>query len=143
VGDLEIAEAICKRKNSYYWQHRPGQAKSFDKVRTWLDWNRYRQRQEEHKVQGLNTSPGLMEEPHIDQWACDKFLAVVKNQLAELKNPKHPSGAMVWKRVYNAPNLCAIIMGDPEIHGGEVTYPCLVAGETITVSTSNLLKRRG
>jgi hypothetical protein len=148
VEDLENAVEICVTKNNWYWQHRPGTSKAYEKISQWLDWNRRNKVSEDLRAKGIdeeviNLGHTVGEEPIIDQWSCDKLLKAVKNQISELKNPKHPQGAMVWKRVYNGPNLCALIAGDPELNKGDVVYPCLVNSVMMMVPTKDLLKRRG
>lgn len=148
VVDLENAEAICVKKNGWYWQHRPGTAKAYDKVSQWLDWNRRNKVRENLLATGIDESVvdggcHVGEEPIIDQWACDKLLKALKNPLGELKNPKHPEGSMVWKVMHNAPKSCALITGRPVIERGNIVYPCLVNGEDMMVHTDELKKRRG
>jgi hypothetical protein len=152
VADLENANAVCATKNSWYWQHRPGTAKAYDKVSQWLDWNRRNKVSEELKAKGIDeevVKDGCFvgEEPIIDQWVCDKLLKAVKNPINELKNPKFPVGSMAWTRVYvgqpNSSPRVALISGLPKIQSGEVTYPCLVSGTMMEISTKNLRKRRG
>lgn len=153
VVDLENAVKICSTKNNWYWQHRPGTAKSYDKVRMWLDWNSRHKVSEELKDKGIDVgvpkgTPGCFvgEEPIIDQWVCDKLLKAVKNPLSEMKNPKFPMGAMAWTRVYadrpNGEPRVVLISGFPKILKGEVTYPCLVEGEVLEIPTGSLRKRR-
>lgn len=151
VEELENANAICATKNNWYWQHRPGTAKSYDKVREWLDWNRRNKASEELKSKGIDkdvVEAGFFvgEEPIIDQWVCVKLLKAVKNPLNELKNPKFLVGSMAWTRVYagrpNGEPRVVLISGTPKILQGEVTYPCLVEGEVLEIPTSSLRKRR-
>jgi hypothetical protein len=152
VEDLENANAVCATKNSWYWQHRPGTAKAYDKVSQWLDWNRRNKVSEELKAKGIDeevVKAGcfVSEEPIIDQWVCDKLLKAVKNPINELKNPKFLVGSMAWTRVYvgqpNSSPRVALISGLPKIQSGEVTYPCLVSGTMMEITTKNLRKRRG
>ena len=134
IEDLKSACAVCKAKNGWYWQHRPGTAKAFDKVSQWLDWLQ------------CDELELPMDEPHIDQWACDKLLGAVKNQIGELKAPRFPVGSMAWTRIYagrpNGDPRVALISGSPKIWKGEVTYPCLVDGAMMEISTRDLKKRR-
>ena len=116
VVDLEHASSICATKNGWYWQHRPGTAKAYDKVSKWLDWNRRNKVREDLLAAGIDESVvdgghHVGEEPIIDQWVCDKLLKALKNPLSELKNPKHPEGSMAWKVMYNAPKAMALVAG--------------------------------
>ena len=145
LEDLNNAVAICKKKNGWYWNHRPGTAKAFSKVQAWLDWNTRREviADVESVTGAIDSTHILGEEPIIDQWACDKLLKAIKNPLNELKNPKHPEGSMVWKVMYNAPKACALVTGPPVVQNGRIEYPCLVNGEDMMVSSEELKKRRG
>jgi hypothetical protein len=151
VEDLENAVAVCVTKNSWYWNHRPGTAKSYEKVREWLDWNR-RNKVSEDLMRDTGIDEEVVkagcfvgEEPLIDLWACNKLLGAIKNQIAELKDPKFPVGSMAWTRVTakDAVALVVLISGTPKIDKGEVTYPCLVAGTMMEIGTKDLRKRRG
>ena len=148
VVDLECASSICATKNGWYWQHRPGTAKAYDKVSNWLDWNRRSKVRKELLATGIDESVvdggcHVGEEPIIDKWACDKLLKAVKNPLNELKNPKHAAGSMVWKVMYNAPKAFGLVTGNPSVQGGTIVYPCLIDGEDVMVPSGDLRKRRG
>jgi len=144
LEDLKSAAAICKIKNSWYWQHRPGTAKAYDKVRVWLEWSRTKTAKDEIEASIPGSIIQIELEPIIDQWACDKLLEAVKNQISELRSPRHPEGSMVWKVMYNGtPKSCAIITGPPTLKDGKIFYPCLVSGEDILVISEDLKKRRG
>ena len=147
LEDLNSAVAICKVKNGWYWQHRPGTAKAFGKVENWLDWNARREVIKSVKVSEPESVHALGDEPVIDKWACDKLLKAVKNPVGELKNPKFLAGAMAWTRIYagrpNGEPRVALVSGLPRVLNGEVTYPCLVEGEMMEITTKDLRKRRG
>jgi len=146
--DLENANAVCATKNGWYWNHRPGIAKAYEKVSNWLDWNRRNEVSKELKAKGIPSNVVddghfVGEEPLIDQWACDKLLSSVKNQINELHNPKHAVGDMRWSRNPGGPKKLALVSGAPQVMRGEVVYPCLIDGGIIDVSSKDLLKRRG
>ena len=143
VKDLDIALSICSKKNDWYWQHRPGTAKAYDKIRGWFAWNTRREVIEDVEALGKESTLTLGEEPIIDQWACNKLLNAVKNQINELHNPKHVVGDMRWSRFSGGTKKLALVSGAPKVVRGELVYPCLVEGGIIEVSTKNLLKRRG
>jgi hypothetical protein len=152
VEDLENAAEICATKNNWYWQHRPGTAKAYDKVKQWLDWNRRNKVSEDLRTAGIDEEVIKLghivgDEPIIEQWACNKLLGAIKNQITELKDPKFPVGSMAWTRIYagqpNGTPRVVLISGTPKIHAGQVTYPCLVAGTMMEISTKDLRKRRG
>jgi hypothetical protein len=142
VSDLRAAVSICSRKNSWYWQHRPGTAKAFGKVEAWLAWDDRRKTIDEVRAAGVDAVP-LHEEPIIDQWACDKLLGAVKKQLEELKSPKYLAGSMAWRVMYRAPNALGLVTGAPFVKNGDIVYPFLVDGEDVNVPASELRKRRG
>ena len=146
IVDLENASNICATKNGWYWQHRPGTAKAYDKVSMWLDWNRRAKARKTLLDKGIDEAVVeggcyVGEEPIIDKWACDKLLSAVKNQINELHSPKHNIGEMRWWRDKNEKKL-ALISGSPIIVGGDVKYPCLVDGNLVEVTTKDLFKRR-
>jgi hypothetical protein len=148
VKDLEAAVSICNKKNSWYWQHRPGTAKAFGKVESWLDWNCRNRVRKDLLEAGVDARAVLAgtavgDEPIIDQWACDKLLDSVKKQLGELKTPRHAEGAIIWKAVYNAPKAFGLVTGPPAVQDGLIVYPCLIDGEDIMVPAGDLRKRRG
>lgn len=148
IKDLEAAVSICNKKNSWYWQHRPGTAKAFGKVESWLDWNCRNKVRKDLLEAGVDARAVLAgtavgDEPIIDQWACEKILDAVKNQLNELKSPKHAEGSIVWKVMYNAPKVFGLVTGRPSIQDGSIVYPCLIDGEDVAVFSGDLRKRRG
>ena len=137
--DLSHAVAICKAKNSWYWQHRPGTAKAFTKVEAWIDWTAEQKIIDKLKqVEGsdITIQPGT--EPIIDKWSCDKLLGAVQNQLDELKTPKFPPGTMCFV----SGRELAIVTDTPLVLGGEIRYPCLVDGQIKNVASSVLRKRQ-
>ncbi len=143
IKDLRAAVSICGRKNSWYWQHRPGTAKAFSKVESWLEWNSRREAIEDVASLGVESIHVLGQEPIIDQWACDKLLGSVKKQIAELHSPKHSEGSIVWKVMYNAPKAFGLVIGAPVVRDGSIVYPCLIEGEDVMVPSGDLRKRRG
>lgn len=148
LKDLEIAVEICAKKNGWYWNHRPGTARAFDKVETWVSWNRRNEVRNNLLAAGIDkdivvTGTVVGEEPVIDQWACDKLLKAVKNPLHELKNPKHLEGSMAWKVMYKGPKVCALVVGPPDVKEGKIYYPCLIDGSDVMVAGEDLRKRRG
>jgi len=143
IKDLENAVAICQIKNSWYWQHRPGTAKAYDRISQWVMWNTRREVIDNVFAElGRESIHEQGEEPIIDQWVCDKLLSAVKNQINELKNPKYLEGSMVWRIMSNVPRMCVLITGCPTIKRGIIVYPCLVGGEALAVPSEDLRKRR-
>ena len=116
-------------------------------MENWLDWNARREVIKSVKVSEPESVHALGDEPVIDKWACDKLLKAVKNPVGELKNPKFLAGAMAWTRIYagrpNGEPRVALVSGLPRVLNGEVTYPCLVEGEMMEITTKDLRKRRG
>lgn len=131
IADLRHAVSLSRNKNGWYWQHRPGVAKSLGKVQEWLQWH-----------DGLLEDPflGPAEEPHIDEWTCNKLIKAFKTRINEMRNPKYPVGTMAWWKIAH-PRVPALIVGMPEIWKGDVGYPCLVDGEHRIVRSENLVKR--
>ena len=137
IVDLTNAAAICKTKNSYYWQHRPGTAKAYDKVNHWLVWTQQKEvRKELLELTGREGSEPV-DEPHIDEWVCNKLLEACKKPLGELKKPKHLPGEL---RHFRGGPQIALVVGSPTLQGGEVAYPVIVDGEQLI--TYQLTKRR-
>jgi len=132
IADLKHAVTLSRNKNGWYWQHRPGVAKSLNKVQDWLQWNDRNDRNDLPKEFSV--------EPHIDEWACNKLIKAFKSRINEMRNPKYPVGTMAWWKVSH-PRSPALIVGMPEIWKGDVGYPCLVDGEHRIVRSENLLKR--
>ena len=136
IVDLTNAAAICKTKNSWYWQHRPGTAKAYDKVNNWLEWSNQKELRcfvGEAGLEGFEP----VDEPHIDEWACNKLLEACKKPLGDLKKPKHLPGEL---RHFRGGPQIALVVGAPILQGGEVAYPGIVDGEQLI--TPQLTKRR-
>ncbi len=143
VEDLATAVSILRYKNSYYWQHRVGTAKAYEKVTKWLRWHHSKCALDNIDNSSLENRFYLEEEPIIDQWSCDKIVKTVKNQLEELKNPKHLTGAIAWIRPgRGSQKVLGLISGEPTVQKGVIVYPFLCDGEDILVPSSDLKKRR-
>ena len=142
IENLRAAVSLCSKKNDWYWTHRPGTAKALNKVESWLRWNDGNNAAKEAKARGVNFTH-TPDEPIIDQWACDKLVTAVKNQLAELKKPKYPTGTMAWKVMYKAPSALGLVTGAPFVKDGAVVYPFLIDGTDVAVESNQLRKRRG
>jgi len=116
IAKMKIAVAIGKGKGGYYWQHRPGTAKSHDRVCRWL------------------ADP---ENTQIDEWACQKLLKAYKKTFEELSNPRHPVGDL---RYYAG--SVALITAAPNVNKrGELVYPAVVDGQFIELKASSIGKR--
>ena len=141
---LKIAVFITRGRNGggWYLGHRPGTAKAFDRIEKWLRWH---ETCEENK--GINAITGNdhepVDEPPIDEWACDKLLNSCKKEFNELENPKHQLGSI---RYHRFDGRVALISGAPHVSSvdavGKVFYPCLANGELINIEGSLLLQRR-
>ena len=142
ISDLEAAVAICKIKNGWYWQHRPGTAKAFEKIESWLNWSYSKEAKDELEALKPGYIVQIEQEPIIDEWACNKLLKAVKNQISELHIPRHNIGEMRWWKTPTGKKL-ALISDAPRVIKGEVRYDCLVDGSIVDVPSGNLLKRRG
>ena len=137
--DLELIAQLCRGKNSWYWQHRQGTAKAYDKVMTWLKWTweeDTRQLAAKHAGKAIES----VDEPFVDEWACEKLFKTFAAQLKKIKSPTHEVGSLRWQRHSTTPVL---ISGTPTVSdSGNIVYPCLVAGELREVDAEALLKRR-
>jgi len=138
---LEIARELCKAKNDWYWQNRPGTAKAHRKVSDWLDWS-YKTAAQEEITEFNGRELELADEPHIDEWACEKMLNAVKKALEELRNPRHLESSMCWHRIPSGTSQCVLIAGPPVVRRGTITYPCLADGKLMEIGTDHLKKRR-
>lgn len=146
VDDLHLAVSLLQHKNSWYWQHRIGTSKAFDKVQSWLQWTVRKKAIDDLRDCNPDTLVSIEDEPIINQWSCDKVLKTVKNQIHEIKNPRHPSGAMAWMKTYGqsgkSTKVLGLVSGLPSIQRGVIVYPFLIDGEDIMVPTDQLKKRR-
>jgi len=144
IKDLVSAVAICKTKNGWYWNHRPGTAKSYDKVNDWLDWSYRKETKDELEALKPGHTVQIDQEPIIDKWSCDKLLNAVKKSINELKHPRHPEGTIAWTSSHQSStsSMLALITGVPTLDMGTIVYPCLIDGETVTVRSEDLKKRR-
>ena len=140
IRKLRFGVQLSKGKNAWYWQHRPGTAKAYDKVNNWLVWTQQKEaRKDIHELTGREGSEPV-DEPHIDEWVCNKFLQSHKKDLAELDTPSHQSGSIRYHR--NSGHV-VLISGDPGVNqAGQLTYPCLVNGNIQDIPRELLLKRR-
>jgi len=146
IEDLIIASRVAEKKNSWYWQHRQGTRRAYEKVHAWLNW-RTRSEELASIVESSSTSGSdtasvqahaiVGDEPIIDEWSVNMMLKAAKKVISELKCPKHLPGEM---RYYKGKNI-ALITGEPRLDsGGTIIYPTMVGGEEI--ETSLLTKRR-
>lgn len=146
IEDLLVADAILRHKNGWYWQHRIGTGKAYDKVHTWLKWYTSKTALDNLVANHPEHSFQLEKEPIIDKWSCEKVLKTVKNQIHEIKNPRHLVGAMAWMKTYGASGkstkALGLVSGLPSIQKGTIVYPFLFDGEDIMVPTDQLKKRR-
>lgn len=143
IEDLLVADNILRHKNSWYWQHRVGTGKAYDKVRDWLKWHTSKAALDKLVQSHPDHTFQLEQEPLIDQWSCEKVLKTVKNQIAEIKNPRHLVGSMAWmKQGGSAQKALGLISGEPTVQKGVIVYPFLIDGEDIMVPSEQLKKRR-
>ena len=117
-ASLEICLRIANRQSGWYWQHKPGAAKAYNKVKTYMD--------------GTTT--------RVDEWACTKFLNTFKTTINELKTPKHAIGSMCF---IGHSNEVAVIADVPFVDDhGKLRYPIIVSGSMRDESAGNIYKRR-
>ncbi len=142
VRDLKAAVAVCDYKNSWYWNHRPGTAKAYDRARKWLAWDH--QRQELEKFTHLQEAAQKLAQPEpiMDEWVCKKLINAFKKTIEELNSPKHPAGMMRWTNWQGEKQLM-LIAGEPKLERGTVVYPCLVDGQDRMIPSERIKKRRG
>ena len=118
TNDLQTCLKLAKRQGGYYWQHRPGAAKAYNKVDRYMSGDAKR----------------------LDQWACDKFIKNFKKQLDEVKNPKHEIGSM---RYIGHSGEVVMVTDVPFVDaGGRIKYPVLASGSIVDESSGNLYKRK-
>ena len=139
IEKLRLSLRLVKSKNTWYWQHRPGVAKAFAKVKEWVQW--YETRETNKMIQEITgTGPIIIAEPHIDEWACNKVIESQKKSLTELDVPTHQSGSI---RYHRDNGHVALVSGIPHVDDqGCVVYPCLVNGNLENVPSTLLKKRR-
>jgi hypothetical protein len=115
---MEIAVRIGNGKDGYYFAHRPGTAKSHDKVGRWL---------------------ANSENVQVDEWACNKLLDAYKKIFGELEVPRHNVGDL---RYYMGD--VALIAEEPFINDrGNLVYPTIVNGQMLDLPAGRIGKRRG
>lgn len=143
IEDLMISVSILRHKNDWYWQHRVGTSRAYDKVQSWLKWNASKKALDELEKNSPDHSFQLGEEPIIDEWSCNKLIKTIKNQLEELKNPRHIVGSIAWMKPANKKEkVLGLVSGEPTVQKGVVVYPFLCDGEDIMVPSEYLKKRR-
>ena len=117
-ADLEICLRLAKTKNGWFWSHKPGAAKAYNKVESYMD--------------GSST--------RVDEWACTKFINTFKTVMKELKTPKHAVGAMCF---IGHSKEVAVIADVPFVsEHGKLVYPIIASGSMRDESAGNLYKRR-
>ena len=115
---LEICLRLAKRKNGWFWQHKPGASKAYTKVSEYMSGDSTR----------------------VDDWACNKFTATFKTAISELKSPKHSVGSMCF---IGHSNEIAVIADNPFVDDhGWLKYPIIVSGTMRNESSGNIYKRR-
>jgi len=130
---LRNAIDILDGKNSWYWNHRPGTSKAHDAVQKWLHWYDWFRVNEHISKSDIEKN----EEPHIDEWVCNKVLDAVKTQLGMLEEPRHPIGSMRY--LQGEP---VMMIGSPCVSSHDIMQEVLVAGEVRLVRVSAIKKRR-
>ena len=116
--DLEVCMRLAKTKNGWFWSHKPGAAKAYKKVESYMN--------------GFVTQ--------VDEWACTKFINVFKTTMKELKTPKHAVGAMCF---IGHSNEVAVIADVPFVtEHGKLVYPIIASGSMRDESAGNIYKRR-
>ena len=117
-SDLEVCLRLAKTKNGWFWSHKPGSAKAYSKVESYMD--------------GSST--------RVDEWACTKFINTFKTTMKELKTPKHAVGSMCF---IGHSNEVAVIADAPFVtEHGKLVYPIIVSGSMRDESAGNIYKRR-
>ena len=149
IAQLVTIVSLCETKNHWYWTHRPGTAKAYDKVSYWLQWyhNQKMCRQDVTHADDTGTHEiEISKPPHIDEWSCNKLFHAFKKQLGELKTPKYPEGTMLWIRTMPGHSKesqhFVLVAGKPHVTKGEIVYPCLVNGELMDICGNELFKRK-
>lgn len=142
VEDLLIADDILRHKNGWYWQHRVGTEKAYDKVQAWLKWHTSKDALDKLVQSHPDHTFQLEKEPVIDEWSCNKVLKTVKNQIAAINTPKFAEGSYGYAHFNQKVNSFALVTGAPYIKRGGLVYPCLIDGEEVEVPADNLKKRR-
>ena len=138
---LATAAGLLSAKNDWYWGHRQGTAKAYGKVRSWLEWNPRREVIQDVEALGKESVHELGEEPHIDEWSCNKVLKAAKTGLAEIDNPRHEVGSLRYLRRKGV-GIPVMIMSVPRVIAGEVQQDLLIDGEMVTCYTSKIRKRK-
>ena len=101
-ADLEICMRLAKTKNGWYWSHKPGAAKAYNKVESYMNGSATR----------------------VDEWACTKFIDNFKTTMREIKSPKHAIGSMCF---IGHSNEVAVIADVPFVtEHGKLVYPVLL-----------------
>ena len=117
-SDLEVCLRLAKSKNSWFWSHKPGAAKAYNKVYDYMS--------------GQST--------RVDEWACTKFINTFKTTMKELKSPKHAVGAMCY---IGYSKEVAVIADVPFVtEHGKLVYPIIASGSVRDESSGNIFKRR-
>ena len=146
IEDLMISVSILQHKSDWYWQHRVGTSRAYDKVRTWLRWHSSKNALINLKQSHPDHDFHLEEEPIIDLWSCNKLIKTVKNQLDELKNPRHAVGSIAWMKTTGpagtTQKVLGLVSGEPTVQKGVIVYPFLCDGEHSMVPADQLKKRR-
>ena len=117
-ADLEICLRLAKTKNGWFWSHKPGAAKAYNKVEDYMSG----------------------EAARVDEWACTKFINTFKTVMKELKTPKHAVGAMCF---IGHTKEIAVIADIPFVDDfGKLRYPIIASGTMRDESAGNIFKRR-
>ena len=138
---LTKACELLSNKGEWYWAHRGGTAKAYNKVGLWLDWNLRQEHIQEMESRGVTSVVTLYDEPYIDEWSCNKVLKAAKKGLAQIDNPRHVVGALCYVKKGTV-TVPAMVMSMPAIVNGDVRQDVLVEGELISYLSSSIRKRR-
>lgn len=117
-ADLKICLRLANSKNGWFWSHKPGSAKAYSKVESYMNGSTTR----------------------VDEWACTKLINTFKTTMKELKAPKHAVGSMCF---VGHTREVAVIADVPHVTDhGKLVYPVIVSGSMRDESSTNIYKRR-
>ena len=141
IQELTTAILLLANKGDWYWAHRQGTSKAYHKVQLWLDWNLRRETINEIKATGKECGLTLQEEPHIDDWVCNKLIKAAKTGLSALSSPKHAIGSLCYVK-YDDQSHPGMVTSSPYIKGSIVSQDILLRGNVTSYPVSSIRKRR-
>ena len=123
IQNLRNIVLLAKGRGSYYFMHRPGEAKAVETITSWLRWL---------------DSGKLTRRPELNEWCVKKASKGFAGKLRKIHTPRFKEGAITYLR----DGRFGMITSSPKAAAsGDVVYDVLINGDLITMRDDYLFTR--